>query len=148
MGRIKSENFSIKQNAFVIFNHCLANPARLAIVEYLLSRKSSPLPDILEAVNLGDDAIRKHLRDLVETGFVQINFVRGVPMYYAHYPGFLKWSKMVNNMHAKFMDLLDGHPQRPVDTDKEDLPLSEVDMEKIRAEQGRAQPGSGISSER
>ena len=134
MGRIKSENFSLPQNAFVRFNHCLANPARLAILEYLLSRKSSTLSDVLQAINLGNDALRKHLKELVETGFARYDIVRGIPLFKANYLTFEKWLRMVNQMHRSFLELEAGHPAQPFSIDNIDPEDIEDELEEIRWE--------------
>ena len=50
----------------------LADPTRLMIVESLLRRGEQPVNDIVDAVDIHQSGVSRHLRLLQEAGFVQV----------------------------------------------------------------------------
>lgn len=120
MGRIKSENFSAAQNRFAEFNRCLSSPARIAILEYLLSRKTSTGSHVVRAVKLGEGAVRQHLKELVRVGFVEIQITGGVSLYKANHNIFLQWEKMIRHMSSNYFALAEGQPWRCMSIEERD----------------------------
>ena len=50
----------------------LADPTRLLIVESLLRRGEQPVNDIVDAVDIHQSGVSRHLRILQQAGFVQV----------------------------------------------------------------------------
>ena len=139
MGRIKTENFNARQNRFARFNQSLANPARIAILEFILSRKYSTASHVIEAIDLGDPSVRQHLKELVDIGFVLASNVRGHVLYRANHPVFSEWFKLINQLNWMFLQ--EENIEQPFDWKNLDMSLWREPQD------GTDQPGSGISSD-
>ena len=133
MGRTKSGNYSAEQLRFASFNRCLANPARIAILEFLLSRKSTTALDLIEAIDLEQSTVRGHLKIIVSSGLAkEVVYSTGI-LYKANYEGFQKWYRMLGNMRFKFIDLEEGRPSPVFDINKVDLSIWDDELEGIKA---------------
>ena len=64
MGASKSESFSIEHNEMANMFKALSHPARVAIVEYLLSVDSCICGDIVEVLPLAQPTVSQHLKEL------------------------------------------------------------------------------------
>lgn len=71
MGITKTENFTQEQNDIAQLLKALAHPARIAIVEYLLSVDSCICNDIVAEVNLAQPTVSQHLKELKNAGIIQ-----------------------------------------------------------------------------
>ena len=127
MGRIKSENFSDSQNRFADFNRNLSSPARIAIMEFLLTRRTSTGSDVVHAVQLGEGAVRQHLKALIRSGFVEIYIGASVPLYKANHAVFLQWEKMLRHMSSNYFALAEGEPWKRMSKE-------EIDAEEFNAQ--------------
>ena len=112
MGRTKSERFTLEQNAFSAYNKCLGCPGRLAILEFLLSRRKSSLGQIIETIDLHPVTVRKHLEELVNAGFAEAHVGRNL-LYSANNTTFQEWFGKVNSMANKFQNVANGSIQKP-----------------------------------
>jgi DNA-binding transcriptional ArsR family regulator len=71
MGISKTENFSEQQNAIAKLAKALAHPARVAIIDYLLSVNSCICGDIVNELPLAQPTVSQHLKELKNAGFIK-----------------------------------------------------------------------------
>ena len=71
MGASKSESFSEIQNELGMLFKALANPARVAIIEYLLSVDTCICSDIVNVLPLAQPTVSQHLKELKNAGIIK-----------------------------------------------------------------------------
>lgn len=71
MGVTKTEQFTAEQNDMANLMKALAHPARIAIVEYLLSIDRCICNDIVSEINLAQPTVSQHLKELKTAGIIQ-----------------------------------------------------------------------------
>ncbi|HCN12555.1 MAG TPA: transcriptional regulator [Chryseobacterium sp.] len=71
MGVTKTEHFTQEQNDIAILLKALAHPARIAIIEYLLSVDSCICNDIVDEIKLAQPTVSQHLKELKNAGIIQ-----------------------------------------------------------------------------
>lgn len=71
MGASKTEYFTAKQNAIAAIAKALGHPARVAIVEYLLSVDSCICGDIVNELPLAQPTVSQHLKELKNAGIIK-----------------------------------------------------------------------------
>ncbi len=64
MGITKSQIFNDQQNELAAIFRVLANPARIAILEYIGSQQACICNDIVEHIGLAQPTISQHLKEL------------------------------------------------------------------------------------
>ena len=67
----KTEHFTEEQNDVAKLMKALSHPARIAIVEYLLSVDSCICNDIVEEIKLAQPTVSQHLKELKNVGIIQ-----------------------------------------------------------------------------
>ena len=85
MGVSKTENFSKRQNEMAALMKALAHPARIAIVEYLLSVDTCICGDIVDHLPLAQPTVSQHLKELKAAGIIKGN-VEGTAICYCINP--------------------------------------------------------------
>ena len=81
MGASKSDQFSKKHNQMANVLKALAHPARVAIVEYLLSVDACICGDIVDDLPLSQSTVSQHLKELKEAGLIKGN-IEGASVCY------------------------------------------------------------------
>ena len=71
MGATKSNNFTSNQNRKAELFKALGHPARIAIIEFLMSQKSCVCGDIVEDLPLSQSTISQHLKELKAAGIIK-----------------------------------------------------------------------------
>lgn len=71
MGATKTEHFTGEQNAIASIAKALGHPARVAIIEYLLSVDSCICGDIVNELPLAQPTVSQHLKELKNAGIIQ-----------------------------------------------------------------------------
>ena len=71
MGISKTEHFTDDQNAVAKLMKALAHPARIAIVEYLLSVDACICNDIVAKLPLAQPTVSQHLRELKNADIIK-----------------------------------------------------------------------------
>lgn len=71
MGATKTEHFTQEQNDIAILLKALAHPARIAIIEYLLSVNTCICNDIVDEIKLAQPTVSQHLKELKNAGIIQ-----------------------------------------------------------------------------
>lgn len=70
MGLTKSQIFSREQNQLAGIFRVLANPARIAILEYLSRQQGCICNDIVEEIGLAQPTVSQHLKELKQSGLI------------------------------------------------------------------------------
>lgn len=71
MGTSKTESLESKQLEIAGIAKLLSNPARVAILEYLIRSPKCICNDIVEEVQLAQPTISLHLKDLKQAGLIK-----------------------------------------------------------------------------
>lgn len=73
MGATKTEHFTNKQNDIAILAKALGHPARIAIIDYLLSVDTCICGDIVNELPLAQPTVSQHLKELKNAGLIKGN---------------------------------------------------------------------------
>ncbi|MDI1255620.1 MAG: metalloregulator ArsR/SmtB family transcription factor [Flavobacterium sp.] len=73
MGITKTENFTDKQNQIATIAKALGHPARIAIMEYLMSVDTCICGDIVNELPLAQPTVSQHLKELKNAGLIKGN---------------------------------------------------------------------------
>ncbi|MFZ4544980.1 MAG: ArsR/SmtB family transcription factor [Saprospiraceae bacterium] len=71
MGASKSDQFSTQHNEIATMAKALAHPARIAILEYLLTVPSCICGDIVNELPLAQPTISQHLKEMKNAGLIK-----------------------------------------------------------------------------
>ncbi|MFN6946003.1 MAG: ArsR/SmtB family transcription factor [Cytophagaceae bacterium] len=71
MGITKTHIFNDTQNRLARLAKALGHPARIAILEVIVKKKSCICGDLVEELPLAQSTISQHLRELKEAGIIQ-----------------------------------------------------------------------------
>lgn len=89
MGVTKTQHYTEEQNEIAILLKALAHPARVAIIEYLLSVDSCICNDIVDEIKLAQPTVSQHLKELKNAGIIQ-GEIEGKAICYCVNPETLK----------------------------------------------------------
>ncbi len=73
MGASKTESFTKKQNEMADMMKALGHPARIAIIDYLLSVDACICGDIVNELPLAQPTVSQHLKELKNAGLIKGN---------------------------------------------------------------------------
>lgn len=71
MGTTKTALFTDKQNSIAILIKALGHPARVAIIEYLMSVDNCICGDIVNELPLSQPTVSQHLKELKNAGLIK-----------------------------------------------------------------------------
>lgn len=71
MGLTKAEKFTAAQNHLAQLFKVLGHPARLAILQHLLSQKNCICNDLVKELGLAQATISQHLKELKSMGLIK-----------------------------------------------------------------------------
>ena len=71
MGASKTDSFSNNQNELAMLFKALSHPARVAIIEYLLSVDTCICGDIVNELPLAQPTVSQHLKELKNAGIIK-----------------------------------------------------------------------------
>ena len=71
MGATKTEHFSDKQNYIAAIAKALGHPARVAIIDYLLTVDTCICGDIVNQLPLAQPTVSQHLKELKNAGLIK-----------------------------------------------------------------------------
>lgn len=71
MGTTKTQIFNMQQNQLAAIFRVLANPARIAILQYLSQQKGCICNDIVAEIGLAQPTISQHLKELKTLGLIK-----------------------------------------------------------------------------
>jgi len=71
MGTSKTEEFTVKENKVAKYAKALAHPARVAILNLLIKKKTCIFGDIVDELPLSQSTVSQHLKELKEAGLIK-----------------------------------------------------------------------------
>ncbi|HEY8402951.1 MAG TPA: metalloregulator ArsR/SmtB family transcription factor [Cytophagaceae bacterium] len=71
MGITKTDNFTNTQNKLAKLAKAIGHPARIAILELIIKRKSCICGDLVDELPLSQSTISQHLKELKEAGLIK-----------------------------------------------------------------------------
>lgn len=71
MGVTKTELFNDRKNMLATMFKVLGNPARLAILQYIIHQEECIGSDLVEELGLAQSTISQHLKELKNSGLIQ-----------------------------------------------------------------------------
>lgn len=71
MGATKTEHFTDQQNEVAMLTKALGHPARIAIMEYLMSVDTCICGDIVNELPLAQPTVSQHLKELKNAGLIK-----------------------------------------------------------------------------
>ncbi len=71
MGLTKTHIFNSAQNELAVIFKVLANPARIAILQYISGQKACICNDIVDEIGLAQPTISQHLKELKSIGLIE-----------------------------------------------------------------------------
>ena len=104
MGLTKTEIFTEEQNQLAQLLKAMAHPARIAILQQIISANACICGDLVEELGLAQATISQHLKELKNAGIIQ-GTIEGVSVCYCINPG--TWKLMENQIGA-FLRLYKG----------------------------------------
>jgi ArsR family transcriptional regulator, zinc-responsive transcriptional repressor len=104
MGVTKTDLFTLQQNELAKVAKAFSHPARVAILEYLLSANACINGDLVQELGLAQATISQHLRELKDIGIIQ-GTIEGVSVSYCIEPK--KWEE-INQMFSQMFGKYSG----------------------------------------
>ncbi len=71
MGTSKTEIFTEQQNVLANYAKALSHPARIAIVQHLMTTNTCVCGDIVNEIGLAQATVSQHLKELKKAGIIQ-----------------------------------------------------------------------------
>ena len=99
MGITKTEHFTEEQNEISSLLKALAHPARIAIVEYLLSVDTCICNDIVAEIGLAQATVSQHLKELKNAGLIKGRVEGNAICYCIDENGFEKVKSFFQNVN-------------------------------------------------
>lgn len=98
MGISKTEYFTVKENRLAQLSKAFSHPARIAIIELLLSKNTCICGDIVEELPLSQSTVSQHLKELKEAGIIK-GEISGTKVCYCINPDvWQEFSEQINNL--------------------------------------------------
>jgi ArsR family transcriptional regulator len=105
MGITKTDFFTDKQNDIAILVKALGHPARVAIIDYLLSVDTCICGDIVNELPLAQATVSQHLKELKNAGLIKGNIEGNAICYCIDEKVWLKlqsyFSRVTKRLEAK-----------------------------------------------
>ena len=99
MGITKTQIFDKKQNELATIFKVLANPARIAILQYISNQKACICNDIVEEIGLAQPTISQHLKELKSINLIE-GEISGKKVCYCI--NLKKWEKIQDQLNSFF----------------------------------------------
>lgn len=104
MGITKTNLFSKEQNELAAMAKAFAHPARIAIIQHLLTAQACINGELVNELGLAQATISQHLRELKEIGIIQ-GTIEGARVCYCINPD--KWKEVKMQFENLFNQLAD-----------------------------------------
>jgi predicted transcriptional regulator len=108
MGITKTEHFTAEQNEMAVLLKAMAHPARIAIIDYLLTTDSCICNDIVDELPLAQATVSQHLRELKNAGIIQGTIDGKAINYCIHKDTIKKFETFINHIFHKIDKLEKG----------------------------------------
>ena len=107
MGTSKTEHFTSEQNEIAALAKAIGHPARVAIVEHLLTVDSCIVKDITNQLPLAATTILQHLKALKDVGLIQGTIEGKSVCYCLNYKAFERLNYYFLNITQKITPIND-----------------------------------------
>lgn len=104
MGVTKTDGYTDEQNSLATALKALAHPARIAIVEHILSVNSCICGDIVEVLPLSQPTISQHLKELKSAGIIKGRIEGNAICYCIDEDGFAILKTFINQLDRSFSE--------------------------------------------
>jgi ArsR family transcriptional regulator len=101
MGATKTDYFTDRQNQIAGIMKALGHPARVAIIDYLLTVDTCICGDIVNKLPLAQPTVSQHLKELKNAGLVKGNIEGNAVCYCIDENTFSKFNKLLTNIFDK-----------------------------------------------
>ncbi|MGG9972665.1 ArsR/SmtB family transcription factor [Ferruginibacter sp. SUN002] len=101
MGATKTDFFSEKQNEIANIMKALGHPARVAIIDYLLTVNTCICGDIVNVLPLAQPTVSQHLKELKNAGLIKGNIEGNAICYCIDEKTFVKFQKYLGDIFTK-----------------------------------------------
>lgn len=101
MGASNTTHFSKEQNEIALIAKALGHPARIAIIEYLLSVDACICGDIVNHLPLAQPTVSQHLKELKNAGLIKGNIEGNAICYCIDKDTFEMFKKYFSNIIAQ-----------------------------------------------
>ncbi len=101
MGTTKTEHFTDNQNTIALIAKALGHPARVAIIEYLMTVDACICGDIVNELPLAQPTVSQHLKELKSAGLIKGNVEGNAICYCIDEKAIEKLSAYFANVTAK-----------------------------------------------
>jgi DNA-binding transcriptional ArsR family regulator len=101
MGITKTDNFSQNQNELAAFAKAIGHPARVAIIEYLLSTNQCVCGDIVDVIPLAQATVSQHLKELKLAGLIKGSIEGNSICYCIDQENWNKFKEMLDGIFTK-----------------------------------------------
>lgn len=105
MGLTKTEEFTKAQNDLALVTKALGHPARIAILQFLVEKKSCICGDIVEELPLSQSTVSQHLNELKKAGLIKGDIDGPSVCYCIDEKAWSKARKMIGNLFDSYRDL-------------------------------------------
>lgn len=102
MGATKSDEFGIKENKIAGYAKALAHPARIAIINMLVTRQSCVCGDLVDELPLAQSTVSQHLKELKEAGLIQGEIEGAKVCYCIDEKEWKKAQEMINKLFDSY----------------------------------------------
>lgn len=99
MGVTKTDIFTEEQNRLAVLLKALAHPARIAILQQIISANACICGDLVDELGLAQATISQHLNELKNAGIIQ-GTIEGVTVCYCIEP--VAWKLLQENLASFF----------------------------------------------
>src|ERR1700744_191523 len=99
MGLTKTEIFTAEQNRLAIMLKALAHPARIAILQQIISTNACVCGSLVDELGLAQATISQHLKELKNAGLIQ-GTIDGVSVCYCIEPN--AWELLHSELNILF----------------------------------------------
>ena len=104
MGLTKTEIFTEEQNHLATMLKAIAHPARIAILQQIISANACICGQLVDTLGLAQPIISQHLKELKNAGIIQ-GTIEGVTICYCIEPK--AWKLLQNTLSAFFSSYKD-----------------------------------------
>ena len=101
MGASKTDHFTDEQNEMAILSKALGHPARIAIIEYLISVDTCICGDIVNELPLAQPTVSQHLKELKTAGLIQGSIEGNAICYCVNETTLQKFKNYINHISTK-----------------------------------------------
>lgn len=101
MGASKTDHFTARQNEMASIMKALGHPARVAIIDYLLSVDACICGDIVNELPLAQPTVSQHLKELKMAGLIKGNIEGNAICYCIDEEMFSKFGSFFTEIFGK-----------------------------------------------